>query len=377
MATAKGHMHQTQNNLKSTKKQELKTPEEELMKPLAQRTSTVFAKIIDHKRTIATDLTGKFPVTPNRGNKYLFVLYDYDSNCILIRPMNSRADSEFIRVFTDLHENLLIRGLNPAYTRLDNEASTAFQRELKANNIDFQLPPPVMHLRNAAEQAISIFKDHFIADIFSADPDFPMQNWDCLVEQAEITLNLLRPSRLNPKILSYAHLNGTFEYNRTTIPPPGTRNLVRDKPHNRGIWAPHGQEFWCVWTSMLHYRFLTSSIPKTASECVSDTNELYPYQKNFPSLSPADAVTSAAADLTEALQNPTPSIPIPHLGEKQTTTLRKLAAILNTAVPQAPAPTPAQLPGVETPKPPQPRTRQPAMTVPLEPATRQSVKVKY
>ena len=96
MATSKVHMHQTSNNLKSTKTQELKTPEEEPMKPLVQRTNTVFTKITVHKRQIATDLTGEFPVTSNRGNKYLFVLYDYDSNCILIRPMKSQSGSKFI-----------------------------------------------------------------------------------------------------------------------------------------------------------------------------------------------------------------------------------------------------------------------------------------
>ena len=85
------------------------------MKPLVQRTNTVFTKIINHKRKIATDLTGKSPVTTNMGNKYLFVLYDYYSNCILICPLKSRAYSDIIRVFTDLHEHLLTRGTKPAY----------------------------------------------------------------------------------------------------------------------------------------------------------------------------------------------------------------------------------------------------------------------
>ena len=135
MATDKGRIHQTRKNLKSTKTQELNTQEEEPMKPLEQRTNTVFTKIINHKRKIATYITVKFPVTSNRGNNYLFVLYDYDSNCIIIRPMKSRAYSEFIRVFTDLHEHLLARGIKPAYMILDNESSPAFQRELKAKNI--------------------------------------------------------------------------------------------------------------------------------------------------------------------------------------------------------------------------------------------------
>ena len=192
MATSKGHIHQTQKNLKSTKTQELKTHEEKSMKLLVQKINALFANIIDHKRKIATDLTGKFPVTSNRVNTYLFFLYNYDSNCIIIHPIKSRLYSDFIRVFTDLHYHLLTRWIKPAYMRLDNEASPTFQRELKAKNINFQLPPPLMHCHNAAERAIRTFKYHFIVGLCSTEPDFPMQNWDRLVEQAEITLNLLR-----------------------------------------------------------------------------------------------------------------------------------------------------------------------------------------
>ena len=47
-----------------------------------------------------------------------------------------------------------------------------------------------------------------------------MQNWYRLLEQAEITINLLRPSRLNPKLSAYVQLNGTFYYNITPMPTP-------------------------------------------------------------------------------------------------------------------------------------------------------------
>ena len=56
-------MHQTRKNINYTKQQEPKKLEDPLMKPLEKRTSTVFTKIIDYKRKISTDLTGKFPVT--------------------------------------------------------------------------------------------------------------------------------------------------------------------------------------------------------------------------------------------------------------------------------------------------------------------------
>ena len=83
------------------------------MTPLSQCTNTVFANIINHKRQIVTDLTGKVPVTSNSGNKYLFVLYKYNSNIIFICLMKAISDGNFIWVFKDLHENPLARGLNP------------------------------------------------------------------------------------------------------------------------------------------------------------------------------------------------------------------------------------------------------------------------
>ena len=95
--------------------------------------------------------------------------------------MKSRVDSDFIWVFTDFHENLLTSGIKPTYTRIDKEASPAFQREIKAKNIDLKITPPGMHRHNAAERAISTFKDYFIAGLCSTYPDLPMQNWDRLV----------------------------------------------------------------------------------------------------------------------------------------------------------------------------------------------------
>ncbi len=40
------------------------------------------------------------------------------------------------------------------------------------------------------------------------DPNFPVREWDRLLPQIEITLNLLRTSRSNPKLSAYAYMNG-------------------------------------------------------------------------------------------------------------------------------------------------------------------------
>ena len=139
--------------------------------------------------------------------------------------MKAISESEFKRVFKYLHEHLLTRGFNPEYMKLYNEASTAFQRELKVKNIEFQLAPPVIYFCNAAECAISTFKDHFMVGLCSTDLDLPIQNWDILLEQAEITLKLFHLSRLNLIILAYAQLNIPFNCNRTPMIPPKAPEL--------------------------------------------------------------------------------------------------------------------------------------------------------
>ena len=118
MSTAKVHMKQIRENINSTKTQGTPPNEDEPMETLETRSKNVFDKIIYHQQRIATDLTERLPVTSNRVNKYLFILYNYNSNCILVRPMKNRTDKLFIRVLQDLHGNLNKRGLKPNYMKM-------------------------------------------------------------------------------------------------------------------------------------------------------------------------------------------------------------------------------------------------------------------
>ena len=92
-----------------------------------------------------------------------------------------------------------------------------------------------MHRRNAAERDISTFEYGFIEGLSATNPDFPMHNWERLLEQVEITLNLLSASIFNLRLSAYAQLNGELDFNCIPMDPPGTRTLVHDKPNNRGM----------------------------------------------------------------------------------------------------------------------------------------------
>ena len=57
---------------------------------------------------------------------------------------------------------------------LDNEASALYRETITGTwNIKFQLVPPYVHHRNAAERAICTFKAHFLAILARVASDFP------------------------------------------------------------------------------------------------------------------------------------------------------------------------------------------------------------
>jgi hypothetical protein len=125
------------------------------------------------------------------------VCYIYDCKYVKGIPMKSRSASEWVKAYAIVHQELTIKGFKPKLQPLDNEASADLKNYFTVNHIAYQLVPPHCHRRNAAERAIRTFKEHFVAGLSSVDPSFPMHLWDRLLPQAEITLNLLRTSRLH------------------------------------------------------------------------------------------------------------------------------------------------------------------------------------
>ena len=68
-----------------------------------------------------SDQTGRFPVTSSKGNKHIMIMYSYNANAILGKPMKSRTENEIVRAFTNLNDCLMERGFKPKWHRLDNE----------------------------------------------------------------------------------------------------------------------------------------------------------------------------------------------------------------------------------------------------------------
>ena len=119
---------------------------------------------------------------------------------------------------------------------LDNEFSAELEQALKLAQCQFQFVPPHAHRNNLAEWAIQTWKSHFKAGLATCDPDISLREWDKLIKQTNITLNLLRSSRSNPKLSDWAFLFGEFDFNKTPLAPPGTRIIAHVDANTRQYW---------------------------------------------------------------------------------------------------------------------------------------------
>jgi hypothetical protein len=110
-----------------------------------------------------------------------------------------------------------------------------------------------------------------LPEVLTTYRSFPMNLWDRILPQAVITLNMLRTSRINPKLSAATHLFGQYDFNRAPMAPPGTRVIAHETPGRGRTWAPHGQDGWYIGPALEHYRCYTVYITKTRSNRTVET----------------------------------------------------------------------------------------------------------
>ena len=135
-----------------------------------------------------------------------------------------------------------------------------------------ELVTPGCHRRNAAEVAIRNFKAHFVSVLVGTATSFPPNLWDRLLPQSKVTTNLLQQSNATPNVSAYAHLSGTFDYNKMPLAPMRCESQVHEKTGKRGTWAYHSVHGWYLATSPEHYRTHLCHIKTTNSERFTEKN---------------------------------------------------------------------------------------------------------
>ena len=87
----------------------------------------MYTKVYDVRETVFSDQTGQFPTRSQRGNKYLMVMVEIDSNAIIVEPLKNRKDPELTRAHKTMMLQLKRVGIVPKKHILDNEVSEAMK----------------------------------------------------------------------------------------------------------------------------------------------------------------------------------------------------------------------------------------------------------
>ena len=89
--------------------------------------------------------------------------------------------------------------------------------------------------------------------------------------QINITLNLLRTSRTNPKISAFSQIHGTFDFNKTPVALLGCKIIIHNRANECRTWAPHGTPGFYIGPALQHYSNYRCHIPTTKHTRVSNT----------------------------------------------------------------------------------------------------------
>ena len=103
-----------------------------------------------------------------------------------------------------------------------------------------------MHRRNVIERSIRAWKNNFVSGLSGTDKLFPVHLWYRLLDQAHITLNMLRSLRLNPKVSVNTTTEGNFDFNGTPLVELGTNIELK-----KTIYISYGNQARHAWEIIL------------------------------------------------------------------------------------------------------------------------------
>eukprot|EP00804_Cyclotella_cryptica_P030118 CCRYP_009530-RA/>CCRYP_009530-RA protein AED:0.27 eAED:0.27 QI:0/0/0/1/0/0/5/0/696 len=248
----------------------------------------VYLRVFDAtKKPMYSDQTGRFPITSARGNKY-----------IMLNREKQRNSRSIPKDFSTMEVHGVIC---PNWHILDNEAPEELKQAIRENKCRVELTPADMHRRNIAERGIQTFKGHFISVLAGVANNFPINQWDELLPQTVLTLNLLRQANVAPNISAWAYHHGSFDYNRMPLAPMGCEVQFHVKPSRRKTFGEHSGDGFYLKTSDEHYRKHVIFVKKTRAKRLADTVFFKHRYITQPTVTTADAIVNAYRKLQQAI----------------------------------------------------------------------------
>ena len=337
--TEMGHMDQRKAGIRSTK---TKADEPDSMESVPQtptndKTHHVYMSLTEVEGRLYSNQTGRFPITSNRGNCYVIIFYVVDGNYIKSYPIKSRHRSNLLKAYEEVYSYLRVRGYRPQLHKLDNETSRDVEDFITDQQTKIQYTPADMHRTNLAEKAIRTWKNHFTSTRANTPPSFPMANWCKMLEQCDITLNMMRPCTTNPLLSAFEAMEGTYSFDATPMAPMGTEMLMHLKPIRRGTWDYHAVKCWYYAPALKHFRVVKGVLPSGATR-LTDTWKFKHHALPTPSISATDRIVRATQQLATVIEGANPSAP------DELTAIENLRALISNSYVPSPTSAPAILP---------------------------------
>ncbi len=157
----KGHGRKTPSGLCSTKTKQgplfddcddALGDKQEAQLPLCpvKKEKTISYRVLDladeATQKIWSDQPGRFPKKSSKGNQYIMVLTESNSDIILVEAMKNRSSGEMMQVYQKLIDRLHATGIVPKHHILDNKCSDEFKGNNKVQRDDipvFPTPQPL------------------------------------------------------------------------------------------------------------------------------------------------------------------------------------------------------------------------------------------
>ena len=290
IATALGHLDRQRQHAVSTKALSPPTPASNLpFKPTAAYSDSpptfddttlpapdlpddaIYTWLLKTDEASHSDLTGRLPFTSRRGTQYLHI--SVWKNYAHIEPQRSKSAADHVASYNAALRFFKDKGnVRITVQRLDNETSSELDTFLRSHVDIIEYVPPDHHRANKAERTIRAVKNHIIASLCPADPAFPLNLFDAVLPQIELTLNLLRPFGPNPSISAYEGLHRTtYDFLQHPLAPIGTRVVIYESPDKRASWAPHGVKGFYLGPALDHHRTYRTWATATQHERLTAT----------------------------------------------------------------------------------------------------------
>ena len=111
--TPKGHLNQSIKNVRSTKPKHIPLEVPKTATLQEQKARDIYTSVYEVRNTVFSDQKGQLPTLSQQDNKYIMVMFEIDSNTILVEPIKNRKYGELTRAYRAMILRLRHTGMIP------------------------------------------------------------------------------------------------------------------------------------------------------------------------------------------------------------------------------------------------------------------------